>query len=248
MDNKPKLSIITISYKDLQGLRRTCKSITNQTLPPYEHIIVASGIMESDKNSLMSELRQRYRKFIINEDNSLYNAMNIGIKVAQGNCILFLNGGDELYTIESIQNIYKLWELKTCIAFRTLQYYKDDKYIRPSLNKLSSLKTKPGHQGFVAPIHTKKIYFDERILINADGYWMRKNIQIYGLITSSIVLSEFSLGGISNCPSLVSINRYVEANQYKKIPNEIIKMILRHLLGLRLHYRLLAFIKSYEKV
>ncbi len=242
------LSIVTIVHSDTDALGKTCSSIDRQNNKCFEHIIVASGINDSQKTMLVKHLHTDNRKFIINEDTSLYNAMNIGINAARGNCILFLNGGDEFYTIESIQNIYKLWKPKTCMAFRTIQYYEGDKYIRPSLKKLSSLKNKPGHQGFVAPIHKKNIYYDESKTINADGYWMRKNIQVYGLTTSSIVLSKFSLGGVSNFPSLYSIKRYAQANQYKKIPNEIIKIVFRLLLGVRMHYKILALIKSYEKV
>lgn len=36
----PKLSIITINYNNLEGLKRTVESVTNQTCSAFEYVII----------------------------------------------------------------------------------------------------------------------------------------------------------------------------------------------------------------
>jgi glycosyltransferase involved in cell wall biosynthesis len=42
----PKLTIITINYNDLEGLKRTVESVINQTWQEFEYIVIDGGSME----------------------------------------------------------------------------------------------------------------------------------------------------------------------------------------------------------
>ncbi len=39
----PKLSIITINYNNLEGLKRTLESVINQTWQEFEYIVIDGG-------------------------------------------------------------------------------------------------------------------------------------------------------------------------------------------------------------
>ena len=43
VDMQPKLSIITINFNNLEGLKKTAKSVINQTWKEFEWIIIDGG-------------------------------------------------------------------------------------------------------------------------------------------------------------------------------------------------------------
>ena len=67
-----KLSIITINYNNKEGLKRTAESVKRQRYADTIDIAISE------------------------KDTGIYNAMNKGVKVAQGEFLLFLNSGDWL--------------------------------------------------------------------------------------------------------------------------------------------------------
>jgi len=87
------LSIITVNKKNAAGLEKTIKSVICQTFADFEFIIIDGN---SSDNSV--EVIERYKdkiNFWISEpDSGIYNAMNKGIRKAQGDYCLFLNSGD----------------------------------------------------------------------------------------------------------------------------------------------------------
>lgn len=88
-----KLSVVTINYNNLEGLRRTLDSVAAQTSKEFEYIVI-DGASTDGSNDLL----QSYEKFIsvhISEkDSGIYNAMNKGVRLAHGEYVLFLNSGD----------------------------------------------------------------------------------------------------------------------------------------------------------
>ena len=86
------MSVITIAWNDLDGLKRTVESVRAQTWTSVEHIVVDGGSNDGsrewldtldDRTDWMSEL-----------DKGRYDAMNKGIAKASGELIWFLNSGD----------------------------------------------------------------------------------------------------------------------------------------------------------
>lgn len=90
------LSIVSIIRRNLDDIEKTCTSIDRQDSIAFEHVIVASGFTSKDKEPLLKRWDSVNRTFIFDQDKSLYNAMNIGLRAAKGSCVLFLNGGDVL--------------------------------------------------------------------------------------------------------------------------------------------------------
>lgn len=91
----PKISIITINYDDLQGLKQTLKSVVNQTWREFEYIIIDGGC--NDGSAAYIESQSEHIDYWVSEpDQGVYYAMNKGIEVAKGEYLLFLNSGDIL--------------------------------------------------------------------------------------------------------------------------------------------------------
>lgn len=104
-----KLSIITINYNNAEGLRKTMESVLSQTYKDYEYIIVdgasTDGSVEVIRTSALQAEGLKL-KWISEPDTGIYNAMNKGIKMANGDYLLFLNSGDYLVDCSVLENVF----------------------------------------------------------------------------------------------------------------------------------------------
>lgn len=111
-----KLSIITINYNNLEGLKRTVGSVINQTFNLFEYIIIDGGSTDGSAEFIESQSNNFYY-WISEQDKGIYNAMNKGIEVATGEYLLFLNSGDNLFDKKVIENNIKYIESYDLIYF-----------------------------------------------------------------------------------------------------------------------------------
>lgn len=237
--NKINLAIITVHKGNFEELKRTINSIDSQVLKPKKHLIVCSGVKKI--NTL--KYKRKYREFIINKDNSIYNAMNIGISKIDDCHILFLNSNDILYSKLSLFKISKFLKPNTALIAATKLHYAN--LIFTIKNKEFKKKRYMPHSSFVAPpiSKEKKIYFDTRYKIAADGIWMTNIVNISKkVIKLDKPLSIHNLGGISTSPTLKTIFFQF---QYKKIEGlkEMLKYIIKSLFNNEKYYRLLYKLK-----
>lgn len=87
------LSIITINYNNLRGLKATLDSVIAQTYKEFEWIIIDGGSTDGGRN-VIEQNAQHFTYWCVESDKGIYNAMNKGIKQATGEYCLFLNSGD----------------------------------------------------------------------------------------------------------------------------------------------------------
>ena len=110
-----KLSIITINYNNLEGLRRTYESVVCQTCKEFEWIVIDGG--SADGSHEFIELHQDTLSFWCSEaDKGIYNAMNKGIAHATGEYLQFLNSGDNLHDKDVIKEFYELTNVEDIVA------------------------------------------------------------------------------------------------------------------------------------
>ncbi|MDO9475571.1 MAG: hypothetical protein Q7L07_02575, partial [Pseudohongiella sp.] len=154
------------------------KSIESQSDQLYEHILVVSGVI--DEGSFRSQYAAPNRVLILNEDKSLYHAMNLGLNVVSGEFVFFLNGGDEFTGSDSLGIILNNCKYNSCLLVRTAQYFGSDCYVRPKLNQLDRMKQFPAHQGFISPsvIAKKYKYIDSKYAIGSDTIWMKAILKV----------------------------------------------------------------------
>ena len=99
-----KLSIITVVLNSKSALEKTIKSISNQDFKNFEYIII-DGKSTDGTQEIIKKYSHFIDKYISEEDNGLYYAMNKGINLAIGEAILFLNAGDLLCKQALSENI-----------------------------------------------------------------------------------------------------------------------------------------------
>ena len=100
-----QLSIITICYNEAANIERTLQSVVNQTWQYFEWIVVDGGSTDGTLD-ILEKYKNRINILITKNDNGIYNAMNKGIRLAKGEYIYFLNGGDYFYDNTTLDKIF----------------------------------------------------------------------------------------------------------------------------------------------
>jgi glycosyltransferase involved in cell wall biosynthesis len=95
------ISIITITYNDLEGLRKTIVSIDSnfKSINSYiNHIIIDGNSFDgtSDYVNYIVKFRKIKTTFISEPDLGIYDAMNKGVLNSSSDFVIFINSGDFL--------------------------------------------------------------------------------------------------------------------------------------------------------
>ena len=124
-----KLSIITITYNNAEGLRKTLASVASQTFRDLEHIIVDGGSTDdsvdiirqyADNEAIRSENSKADNlassphhlitslpiAWISEKDRGVYDAQNKGIRLAHGEYCYFLNAGDTFCADDVLERMF----------------------------------------------------------------------------------------------------------------------------------------------
>lgn len=105
-----KISIVTVTYNNLIGLKKTIQSIENQSCRDFEYIII-DGLSNDGTREFIAEKKEtldhklQHFLFISEIDNGIYDAMNKGTRYAGNDYVLFLNAGDTFYDKDVIEDI-----------------------------------------------------------------------------------------------------------------------------------------------
>ncbi len=100
----PLISIITVCRNEEQTITRTCKSIAEQTFTDFEWIIIDGASTDNTLSLIQNGLwAGKITKLISEPDHGVFDAMNKGVQQSSGDYLLFMNGGDLLYTADSLE-------------------------------------------------------------------------------------------------------------------------------------------------
>lgn len=208
-------SIITCTYNAESVLQRTLDSVRQQTYPHIQHIIVDGA----SKDRTMQMVEEYGDATVISEkDNGLYDAMNKGIGMAEGDYLVFLNAGDCLASPTTIEELarqvsegYQGKALPGVIYGNTMTV--DDNGKELGLRRLQPPPTLTWrsfsngmlvcHQAFYARTDiAKRTPYDLRYRISSDVDWcirIMKESENQGLKlhNSNMVLCRYLAGGMS---------------------------------------------------
>lgn len=91
------ISIITVCYNAERVIEQTIRSVTEQTYPYIEYLII-DGASTDDTEALVRPYAECGKlKWYSEPDKGIYDAMNKGLRRASGDYLYFLNAGDTLY-------------------------------------------------------------------------------------------------------------------------------------------------------
>lgn len=107
-----KLSVITINYQNVNGLKQTMDSVLKQTFTNFEYIVVDGGSNDGAKE-LLVDYQSRFSEigisfhWISEKDNGIYHAMNKGVNMAHGEYCNFLNSGDYYINNQVLEHVFE---------------------------------------------------------------------------------------------------------------------------------------------
>lgn len=102
-----KLSIITINYNNLEGLRKTIQSVLSQTWKDFEWIVIDGGSTDGCLE-LLEKYKDHFSYWCHEKDNGVFNAMNKGIAKAKGEYLNFMNSGDEYNATDTLEKVFSI--------------------------------------------------------------------------------------------------------------------------------------------
>lgn len=91
-----KISIITVTYNSAATLEQTIQSVVSQTYSNIEYIIV-DGLSTDSTLNIVEKYRDKISKLVSEKDQGLYDAINKGIALANGDVVGILHS-DDFYT------------------------------------------------------------------------------------------------------------------------------------------------------
>lgn len=205
-----KLSIITINYNNLQGLKKTLDSVDRQTCNEFEHVIIDGGSSDGSRESIEQyAAKASYSvNWVSERDNGIYNAMNKGVKMANGEYIQILNSGDCLASgdvVERMLEALKLLQYPDLLYGNMVKVNSEGKVVGKSTYTEYSLR-----QFYSSTLNHDCAYikrslfdeyglYDENLKIVSDWKWY---LQAIGLgrvkpVYVDIDVTHFDDGGIS---------------------------------------------------
>lgn len=89
-----KITIITVCKNAELVIKATLESVISQTYPDVEYIVIDGASTDSTLAFIEKAAEKFPIKYVSESDKGIYDAMNKGIKLAEGDYINFLNAGD----------------------------------------------------------------------------------------------------------------------------------------------------------
>lgn len=100
-----KLSIVTINFNNLDGLKKTIESVNGQKYQDFEYIVIDGASTDGSKE-LVEQSSKKLAYWQSTPDKGVYDAMNLGIAHAKGEYVMFLNSGDYLLQNDSLEQFF----------------------------------------------------------------------------------------------------------------------------------------------
>lgn len=103
-----KISVVTICYNSEAAIKRTVKSIVNQTYKNIEYIIKDGCSTDNTVKEIETLLKKGTVTYQIvsKRDEGIYDAMNQAIDCCTGDWIIFMNAGDIFFNTHVIEDMF----------------------------------------------------------------------------------------------------------------------------------------------
>lgn len=219
----PTVTVVTIVYNLVKAgreavFRRCVESVHDQTYAQIEHIVI-DGASDDGTLELVGEYVEKgWVKCFSEKDSGIYNAMNNGIKHANGKYIAFLNSDDFWFGKDCVEkNVAALEGANADYSYSDTCFLYDGgkrkKYSKAALRKIL-YKMPFCHQTMFTNLETLRNEgcFNEKYRGAGDyDLMLRLFLKGYKSVCVEGCFTGFSVAGWSVQNSKVSDNEFVEA-------------------------------------
>jgi glycosyltransferase involved in cell wall biosynthesis len=243
-DKVPLVTVITVTYNVESSLQATIDSIKSQSYKNIEYIIIDGKSSDKTINIIKSN-RSIISKWVSEKDNGIYDAMNKGIDLANGEWINFMNSGDTFVNNTTVED-FILEKRSNIDIYYGSRYivYKDHKKLQKPFPIDEFYNRMPfGHQSaFIKTTVMKNYKYDLHYKIASDYDFFLKCYQngarFYDL---GFVICNFDINGRSSKQRLktaletnniikdhLKISQLKDTYFYKILEKEICKSSSKH--------------------
>jgi glycosyltransferase involved in cell wall biosynthesis len=226
MPSSPKISVITVVKNGVEHIERSILSVLPQLKDTVEYIVIDGGSTDGTLG-VLTKYKANFNVLISEPDSGIYNAMNKGIALANGELIGILNSDDQ-YFPNSLE-----WILAEHRTFGANIYHANVELIKsngnpivltPELNKLPQQASINHTSCFVQKsVYDRLGNFDETYQISSDyEFLLRCFIAKEKFHYINRTITRFYSGGASgSCYSNIEgykiLKKHNTGHQYKMI-------------------------------
>jgi glycosyltransferase involved in cell wall biosynthesis len=239
-----KISVITATFNSAKFINCCLSSVQNQTYKNIDHIVI-DGASTDETLSILESNRDQLKIIISEPDKGVYDAMNKGIMISEGDIIGFLNSDDFYANNEVLSKVAKLFSknpsLDGCYSdliytnqFNTkknVRYWKSSKFVPGLFSKGWC----PPHLTFFVrrAVYEKFSKFNLNYNIASDVELMMRFLEVHKINVQYIpeVWVKMRMGGLSNKNflSIIKQNREIlhALKKHKLLNNFFIFLIYK---------------------
>ncbi len=235
----PLLSIITINFNNASGLKKTMQSVYDLEFTDYEYIIIDGGSNDGSVKVIENFLNQAAFKkkisfWVSESDNGIYDAMNKGLRHANGTFINMMNSGDCFLpnALNTLSTFYKKYP--DAILYGACKQTKDG--INKGVYGPTDGKHNEGHYLIHQTVFIPKSLHEKYGLYNTKYKYAADNDFILSCWTNNIpfvfidsIICEFDLSGVSCTKHNETIKELIAIKKKLKIYKpeyKVIKLLL----------------------
>lgn len=108
-----KYSVITVNYKNKDGLNQTINSVVSQNCRDFEFIVIDGGSTDGSVE-VIKQHATSITYWVSEKDNGVYHAMNKGVAQAHGDYLIFMNSGDCFHSPDVLSSVTEYQEDIIC--------------------------------------------------------------------------------------------------------------------------------------
>ncbi len=247
-----KISIITVTYNSEASVGRTMESVLGQRGlggPVELEYLIIDGKSSDRTVETAESYREAFAekgahlKIVSEPDQGIYDAMNKGIRLAEGEVIGILNS-DDWYEPDTLQTVAETFEREDCeLLYANIRVHRTNGSTFVKKARLRRFETSRdwNHPTTFVKAELYRQYPFRNLGIHDDyGFFLQMKKQGRRIVTVDKVLANFRMGGASNQKSLKQavrrirdryrycyrINGYGRGYLFECVAIEIAKLIL----------------------
>jgi len=244
----PLITVITVVYNGVKYLEETILSVINQTYPNVEYIIIDGGSTDGTPD-IIKKYEDYIDYWVSEKDKGIYDAMNKGIDLANGEWINFMNAGYKFSNYSTIINTYLNINMNFDVIYGDVEidFGKFTVVKKPlTLEKMDLVMTLYHQSCFVKTNLMKQYKFDSKYKIVGDYnffYKLYKSEKTFYYLNKPI--SKIIPGGVSDKQRLKSLKELyrIQSSENKifssiyfvyRYFSELFKLIIKRVLPKKL--------------
>jgi len=240
------ITIITVVKNSASTIEKCVQSVITQNYDKIEYIVIDGNSQDGTKK-ILEKYKNKIDKLIIEKDKGIWDAMNKGIEIANGDIVGFLNA-DDFYYPKALDLVNEYFSNnKIDFLFGSVKKYKIMHGYEPWKIKWSFGFYTSHSVGFFIKLNKHKEVGKYNLnFLSSDldfFYKMIVNNRLSGIATKKDeILGEFSKGGFS---SKVNYLKHLEDLNRIRIHNHQQRLFVYFLYLFKIIKKPIKFIKAY---